>query len=153
MPLFAVSGRRYQCGGTHEFEFPRPEQFAHVIAGIVNPALELSKLVAIEDKQPELARRLGTLLDQMAAGKDVKDELSPKLAALLTPEVEESIKREVKLIWPSETLTLVSRKESDGVIVSRYRIVKDNESRIVRFGLGADGKVATMGIQPDPDVR
>jgi CubicO group peptidase (beta-lactamase class C family) len=131
----------------------RPEQFAHVIAGIVNPALELSKLVAIEDKQPELARRLGTLLDQMAAGKDVKDELSPKLAALLTPEVEENIKREVRLIWPSETLTLVSRKESDGAIVSRYRIVKDNESRVVRFGLGADGKVATMGIQPDPDVR
>ena len=65
----------------------RPEQFAHVIAGIVNPALELPKLVAIEDKQPELARRLGALLDQIAAGKDVKDQLSPRLAALLTPEV------------------------------------------------------------------
>jgi CubicO group peptidase (beta-lactamase class C family) len=31
-----------------------PGQFAHVIAGIINPALELPKLVAIEDKQPEL---------------------------------------------------------------------------------------------------
>ena len=131
----------------------RPEQFAHVIAGIVNPDLELPKLVAIEDKQPELARRLAALLDQIAAGKDVKDQLSAKLAALLTPEVRETVVRELKLVWPSDALTLVSRKESDGIMVSRYRIAKGNESRIVRFGLGADGKVATLGLQPDPDVR
>jgi CubicO group peptidase (beta-lactamase class C family) len=130
-----------------------PEQFAHVIAGIVNPALQLPKLVAIEDKQPELARRLSVLLDQIAVGKDVKDQLTPKLAALFTPDVADSIAREVQLIWPSDTLTLVARKESDGITVSRYRIVKGNESRIVRVGLGADGKVATMGIQADPDVR
>ena len=130
-----------------------PEQFAHVIAGIVNPALELPKLVAIEDKQPELARRLGAFLDQIAAGKDVKDQLSPKLAALFTPDVVEYVVREVKPIWPSDNMTLVSRKESDGITVSRYRIVKGNDSRIVRFGLEADGKVATIGFQPDPDVR
>jgi CubicO group peptidase (beta-lactamase class C family) len=130
----------------------RPGQFAHVIAGIVNPALELPKLVAIEDKQPELAQHLGALLDQIAAGKDVKNQLSPKLAALLTPEVSEFLVREVKLIWPSDKITLVSRKESDGITVSRYRIGKGNETRIVRFGL-EDGKVATLGVQPDPDVR
>jgi CubicO group peptidase (beta-lactamase class C family) len=49
-----------------------PEQFAHVIAGIVNPALESPKLVAIEDKQPELARRLSALLEQIAVGKGVR---------------------------------------------------------------------------------
>jgi len=130
-----------------------PQQFAHVIAGIVNPALELPILVAIEDKQPELARRLGALLDQIAAGKDVRDQLSPKLAALFTPDIVEYVVREVKPIWPSDKMTLVSRKESDGITVSRYRIVKRNESRIVRFGLGTDGKVATIGFQPDPDVR
>jgi CubicO group peptidase (beta-lactamase class C family) len=131
----------------------RPGQFAHVIAGIVNPALELPKLVAIEDKQPELARRLSALLDQIAAGKDVKDQLSPKLPALLTPDVSEFFVREVKVIWPSDKMTLVFRKESDGVTVSRYRIEKGDETRIVGFGLGADGKVAALRIQPDPDVR
>jgi hypothetical protein len=109
--------------------------------------------VAIEDKQPELARRLRALLDQIAAGKDVRDQLSPKLAALFTPDVSEYVVRKVKPIWPSDKMTLVSRKESDGITVSRYRIVKGNESRIVRFGLGTDGKVATIGFQPDPDVR
>jgi hypothetical protein len=131
----------------------RPEHFAHVIAGIVNPALELPKLVAIEDKQPELARRLGAFLDQMVAGKDVREQLSPRLAGLLTPEVRENVVAELKSVWPWDTVTLVSRTENDGMTVSRYRIAKGNESRIVRFGLGADGKVATAGIQPDPDVR
>ncbi len=79
--------------------------------------------------------------------------MSSKLAGLFTPDVSESVAAEVQLVWPSDTLSLVSRKESDGITVSRYRIVKGNESRIVRFGLGADGKVATMGIEPDPDVR
>jgi len=131
----------------------RPEQFAHVIAGIVNPALELPKLGAIEDQQPELARRLKVFLDQIATGKDVKEQLSPRLAGLLTPEVRQSVVAELKPVWPSDQLTLVSRNESDGITVSRYRIGKGNETRIVRFGLGADGKVATIGIQPDPDVR
>jgi CubicO group peptidase (beta-lactamase class C family) len=131
----------------------RPEQFAHVIAGIVNPVLELPKLVAIEDKQPELARRLAVFFDQIVAGKDVKEQLSLRLAGLLSPEVRENVVAELKPVWPSDKLTLVSRKESDGITVSRYRIGKGNETRIVRFGLGADGKVATIGIEPDPDVR
>jgi hypothetical protein len=130
-----------------------PEQFAHVIAGIVDPVLELPKLVVIEDKEPESARRLGVLLDQIVAGKDVKDQLSPKLVALFTPEVHESVVRELQLVWPADAVTLVSRTESDGIKVSGYRIGRGNERRIVRFGLGADGKVATLRVQPDPDVR
>ncbi|MDQ1408940.1 MAG: hypothetical protein QOJ41_675, partial [Acidobacteriaceae bacterium] len=121
--------------------------------GIVNPALELPKLVTMEDKQPELARRLGALLDQIVAGKEVKDQVSSRLAGLLTPEVIETVAGELKPIWPAGAVTLVSRTESDGITESRYRIAKGNESRIVRFGLGADGKVATIGIRPDPDVR
>src|ERR1700730_12545477 len=130
-----------------------PEQFAHVIAGIVDPVLELPKLVAIEDKEPESARRLGVLLDQIVAGKDVKDQLSPKLVALFTPEVHESVVRELQLVWPADAVTLVSRTDSGGIKVSRYRIGRGNERRIVRFGLAADGKVATIKLQPDPDVR
>src|SRR6202035_2429194 len=130
-----------------------PEHFAHVIAGIVNPALELPKLVAIEDKQPELARRLSAFLDQIAAGKVEKDQLSSRLGGLLTPEVIETVAGELKPVWPADAVSLVSRKENDGIMVSRYRVAKGPETRIVRFGLGADGKVATVGIQPDPDVR
>jgi CubicO group peptidase (beta-lactamase class C family) len=132
----------------------RPNQFAQVIAGLVNPALAPPKLAAIEDKQPELAARLGTLLDQIAAGKDVKDQMTPGLAALLTPESSAALLvRTVRLIWPSESHPLVSRTERNGVTVSSYRIGKNNETRIVTFGLSPDGKVAVFGIRSDPDVR
>jgi CubicO group peptidase (beta-lactamase class C family) len=130
-----------------------PDQIVHVVAGLVNPALEPPKLTAIEDKQPELAARLAALLDQIAAGKDVRDQLTPELAALDTADTARELVRLVQLIWPSDSRTLVSRNERDGVTVSRYRIGKNGESRIVAFALAADGKVAALGFSPDPDVR
>ncbi|MGB2663156.1 MAG: serine hydrolase domain-containing protein [Candidatus Acidiferrum sp.] len=130
-----------------------PNQFAHVVAGLVDPALAPPKLSAIVDKQPELAVRLGALLDKIVAGKDVRDQMTPARAAILTPDATRFFAQTVRLIWPSESQTLVSRTETNGVTVSSYRIIKNNESRIVTFGLGTDGKIADFGIRPDPDVR
>jgi hypothetical protein len=130
----------------------QPEQFAHVISGFVNPALEPRKMIAIEDKHPELAGRLGALLDQIAAGKDVKDQLTPELAALLTPRAASWLVETVRLIWPSRSLSLSPhRNRRDHRIGLPHR--QGNETRIVTFGLSHDGKVATLKIQPDPDVR
>jgi CubicO group peptidase (beta-lactamase class C family) len=130
-----------------------PEQITNVVAGLVNPALEPPKLTAIEDKQPELAARLSSLLDQIAAGKDVRDQLAPDLAALLTPQMAPEIRQLVQTIWPADSVTLVSRKEIDGVVESRFRIRKKDETRIVSFALAPDGKVASLGFGHDPDVR
>jgi len=131
-----------------------PTHIVHVVAGLANSALVPPKLAAIEDKQPELGRRLASLLDRMAAGKDVRGEVSPELAELLTPEVvAKYVGRKLKLVWPADSQTLVSRTVKDGVTVSEYRLVKKNESRIVSFGLGADGKVAVIGFEADPDVQ
>jgi CubicO group peptidase (beta-lactamase class C family) len=131
----------------------RPEQFAHVIAGLVNPALELPKLEAIEDKRPELARQLSAVLEQVASGRDIKEQLSPKLLKVWTPELVERVTGRVKAVWPSEALTLVSRKENEGLTMSRYRIRNGNETRLVIFGLAADGKIDTFWVEADPDVR
>ena len=48
-----------------------PGVIAHVVAGLVNPALTVPKLEAIADNQPELAERLKKLLDEIVAGKDI----------------------------------------------------------------------------------
>jgi CubicO group peptidase (beta-lactamase class C family) len=134
-------------------DYAEPDRFTQVIAGLVNPALQLPKLVAIEDKKPELSRRLGALLDQIAAGKDVRDQLTPELASELTPERASSLARTLKLIWPSQSQYLVSRKESDGATISAYRLSKNSESRLIVFGLSPDGKVSTFEIRLDPDLR
>jgi CubicO group peptidase (beta-lactamase class C family) len=131
----------------------QPSQFASVVAGLVNPALAPPKLLAIEDKQPELARRLAALFDQIVAGKDVGDQLSPELAKLLRPRVTSSLAERLKLIWPCEKQYLVARTEKDGLTVSTYRIVKKDQSRVVNFALRPDGKISDLGIRPDPDVR
>jgi CubicO group peptidase (beta-lactamase class C family) len=130
-----------------------PDLVAHVVAGLVNPALEPPKMSEIEDKHPKLAGRLAALLDQIAAGKDVKDELTPELATSFTPEDVSSLVRTVKLIWPSPSRSLVSRTETNGITVSGYRIGRSNQTQIVTFGLSQDGKVAALDIQPDPDLR
>ena len=94
-----------------------------------------------------------TVVDGIVAGKVEKAQVSSRLAGLLTPDVIETVAAELKPVWPADAVILVSRKENDGITLSRYRVAKGNETRIVRFGLGADGKVATVGIQPNPDVR
>jgi hypothetical protein len=90
----------------------------------------------------------------MAAGKDVRNQVSPELADVLTPEVvTKFLGRTLRLIWPADSQTLVSRTEKDGMTVSKYRISKNYESRIITFGLGTDGKVSDIGIDADPDVQ
>jgi hypothetical protein len=127
------------------------EHIGQVVAGYVNPALEPAKTVAIEDKQPQLATQLGTWLDQIAAGQDPRAQFTPDLAEYFTPEVLAHFAHTIKLIWPG-SVSLVHRSEDDGT-VSRYRISKNGETRIVTFGLAKDGKVAAFWIESDPDLR
>jgi CubicO group peptidase (beta-lactamase class C family) len=130
----------------------QPEHIAQVVAGLVNPALVPPKMTAIEDKQPQLTVLLSAFLDRIAAGRDVKDQVTPELAAFLTSEYSGFLQQTVRLIWPSDSRSLVTRTEGNGLTVSGYR-VGNKETRIVYFGLAQDGKVAAFWIQTDPDVR
>ena len=130
-----------------------PEQMAHAMAGIVNPTLVPPKLTPIEDKQPELTGRLRALLDQIAAGKDVRNQLTSGMAAVLAPESAPEMAASLQRFWPPESMSLVSRTEEDGETISRYRIRKGAETRIVTFGLDKEGKVDGLGIGTDPDVE
>jgi len=86
-----------------------PGVIAHVVAGLVNPALTVPKLEAIADNQPELAERIKKLLDEIVAGTDIRPETSPQLAALITPDMAKSAQQRLAKLWPGGTLTLVRR--------------------------------------------
>jgi CubicO group peptidase (beta-lactamase class C family) len=133
--------------------YAQPEHIVQVVAGMVDPALAPPKMVAIEDKQPQLAASLSSFLDKLATGKDVTDQLTPEVAAFLTPEMMSYLVRTSKLICPSDVESLVSRSEGNGMTVSNYRIGRGSETRIVTFGLAPNGKVAAFWIQSDPDAR
>jgi hypothetical protein len=110
------------------------------------------KLEAIADDHPELAARLVKLLDEVVAGKDIRPEMSPELAAAMTPEAMKSLKK----LWPGGTLTLVKREkgpEGGPQWVSTYRLRKGNDAVLVVFGVDAGGKIAFLARTQDREYE
>jgi CubicO group peptidase (beta-lactamase class C family) len=133
-----------------------PGVIAHVVAGLVNPALTVPRLVAVNDAQPELADRLKKLLDEIVAGKDIRPEVSAELAAIITAEMAKRAQDRLSKLWPGGTLTLVKRDkgpEGGPQWVSTYRLKKGDDALQVVFGVGADGKIPTLGLHPDREYE
>ncbi len=133
-----------------------PGVIAHVVAGLVNPALTVAKLVAMNDAQPELADRLKKLLDEIVAGKDIRPEVSAQLAAIITPEMAKRAQDRLSKLWPGGTLELVKRdKGPDGgpQWISTYRLTKGGDALQVVFAVGGDGKIPTLGLHPDREYE
>jgi CubicO group peptidase (beta-lactamase class C family) len=131
-----------------EAGYSNPGLIAHVITGLVNPALTAVKLEAIADNHPELAERLKKQLDEIVAGTDIRPETTPQLAALITPDVAKDMHRSLEKLWPGGTLTLVKRDkgtEGEPQWVSTYRLSKGGEAMLLEFGLGTDGKIPIFG--------
>ena len=129
---------------------------AHVVAGLVNPALTVPKLEAIADDQPELAERLKKLLDEIVAGTDIRPETTPQLATVITPDMAKSARQRLAKLWPGGTLTLLKRDkgtEGEPQWVSTYRLSKGGDAMLLVFGLGADGKIATLGLSRNREYQ
>jgi CubicO group peptidase (beta-lactamase class C family) len=132
----------------------RPGLFAHVVAGLADPPLAPKKLTAIEDTHPELLVPLRKLLDRLAAGEDIRDQTDTTLTAQMPPQRMKGIQGFLSTIWPGGTLTLVRREPANGITVSEYRLTKpDGITRLIFFGLDADGKVGVFGTAPDEEYQ
>ena len=127
----------------------QPGLFARVIAGIVEPPLMPAKLAPIPDKQPAIAAKLRSVLDQLVGGQDISSQLTPDVAAELGPEARKYVQKTLAPVWPGGTLTLVQRTPS----VSRFRLQKGAESFLIVFGLNGDGKISSLGLSPDRDYE
>lgn len=131
-----------------------PELIAHVIAGMVVPPLMPAKLAPIPDNDPAIAARLAHLLDQLAAGEDVRAQATPQLAALMVPETNARVKARLENLWPGGTLMLVNRKSGpDKQPVSTFRLSKGPDVMLFIYGLNAEGKIAVLGISPDREYE
>jgi CubicO group peptidase (beta-lactamase class C family) len=128
-----------------EAGYSNPGVIAHVVAGLVDPALRVPKLEAIADNQPQLAERMKRFLDALVAGADVRGETAPALAARITPAAAKDVQRNLSKLWPGGTLTLVKRDkgpEGEPPWISWYRLTKGGDAVLLVFGVGADGKIA-----------
>ena len=130
-----------------------PASIAHVLAGMVNPALMPPKLAAIPDDQPALADSLKKFAAQLVAGEDVHAQLSGEMAAALTPDEAKDVQAELANVWPADSVVLVKRSTMGEMTVSAYRIRKGGNSLLVTYALDKDGKVAIFADYPDREYQ
>jgi CubicO group peptidase (beta-lactamase class C family) len=133
-----------------------PGGIAHVAAGLVDAPLLPAKYAPIADAQPETAASLKKLLDQLAAGTDVRAQLTAELAARITPEVGKWIQQRISPLWPGGTLVLVKRTaspEDAKQVTSTFRLRKGSEGMLISFGLDANGKITVLGLSGDREYE
>jgi CubicO group peptidase (beta-lactamase class C family) len=130
-----------------------PGVIAHVAAGLINPALMPAKLTAVPDDQPALLESLKKLLAQMAAGDDVRSQLSAEMAAALTPDDLKDVQAELKPVWPPDSVVLVKRRPVSDMIGSVYRVRKGDNALLITYGLDKNGRVALFADSPDQEYQ
>jgi CubicO group peptidase (beta-lactamase class C family) len=130
-----------------------PGIIAHVTAGIINPALMPDKLVAIPDDQPALIVGLKKLLAQMAAGEDVRSQLSTEMAAGVTDDDTKDLQSDLKPVWPPDSIVLVKRRPVGDMTGSVYRIRKGDNALLITYGLDKSGKVALFADSPNQEYQ
>jgi CubicO group peptidase (beta-lactamase class C family) len=138
------------------FDRAQPAYFSHVIAGLADAPLLPPRLAAMDDTQPAIAASLRVLLDRIAAGQDIRDQMAPNFAKMVTPEMTQNVRRRIAPLWPGGTLTLVRR--SPGPVdptrtLSTFRLTKGEQSLLVVFSLGTDGKAAGLQFVPDREYQ
>jgi CubicO group peptidase (beta-lactamase class C family) len=132
----------------------QPGIIAHVIAGMVAPPLQLSKLAAIPDNDPSIATKVAKVLDKIVAGEDIRPQTSAHLSARITPEASAQVSKMLSAIWPGGTMTLVKRDSGpNGQTVSTFRVSKGDNAKIITYGLDPDGKIGTLGFAPDREYQ
>jgi len=128
----------------------------HVIAGLVDTPLMPARLTAIADNKPEIAAALAKMLDKLAAGVDIRSQVTVEALKFLTPETEAAIKKMLEPLWPSGTLTLVERKpvpDAPGQLGSTFRLRKGSDAMLVYFVLNAEDKIADLEISGDREYQ
>jgi hypothetical protein len=113
------------------------------------------KLTALDDTQPSIAASLRKLLDRIAAGQDISDQVTPEFAKIINPETTKAVQKLVSPLWPGGTLTLVRRgpapNDPSGTL-SIFRLTKGDQKLLVFYRLTPDGKVAALLFQPNRET-
>lgn len=131
-----------------------PGLIVHVVAGLVLPSLAVPKLSEIRDDDPSIAKQLSALLDEIVGGKDIRAQVTPELAARMTPEAVSSATQRLHALWPGGILTLVKRSAGPGgQRASIFRLSKGNEAGLIFYGLNREGKIALLGFSPDREYE
>jgi hypothetical protein len=133
-----------------------PGLIAHVVAGLADAPLTLTKFTAISDDKPEIAVTLAKILGKVAAGEDIRPLAAAELLPYLTPEAGANVKKRLEPLWPGGTLTLIWRTAvpgAAGLFNSTFRLTNGSNSLQVSFALNAEGKISRLGFSRDREYQ
>ncbi len=126
---------------------------AHVIAGLVEPALMPKSTPVIKDGKPEIAKHARDVLHRMLSGKNLASDFSADAGYVFDPEDAADIRSQLPAKWDSAPLRLIKRSEHDGSVRSVYRVGPERDTRIMLVELDAKGQLLNLAVKADPDNR
>ena len=129
-----------------------PRYMANVIAGLADPPLLPAKLAAISDTRPDIAALLTKLLNQFAAGEDVRPLLSPAFTRTITSAEANQARETLSKLWPGGDLTLVKRLMPPGTaspVISVFRLARADKAVMIVMALDSAGKISSFRLLPN----
>jgi len=130
-----------------------PVYMAHVIAGLVEPALMPRPNAAIMDNRPEIAAHARNVLKAMLAGKNIASEFSADAGYNFDPNDAADMRSQLPTKWEFAPMELIKRSEREGAVRSVYRVGAIGDTRIMLVELDAKGKLLNLAVKADPDNR
>ncbi|MEO6227285.1 MAG: serine hydrolase domain-containing protein [Thermomonas sp.] len=130
-----------------------PVAMAHVIAGLVEPALMPALTALIKDRKPAMATHARDILQRMLAGKNIASEFSADAGYTFDPNDATDMRSQLPQQWETAPLRLIKRGEHDGAVRSVYRVGPDGDTRVMLVELDAKGKLLNLAVKADPDNR
>ena len=126
-----------------------PSRFSDGIAAIVNPRLAPPRLVAIEDREPQVTQRARSLLETARDGK-----LSPTdfayVRAGFFPDAARAYQSELGRLGTVNAMTLMDRRESGDDRIYVYRVTFANGVRDLHMAFAPDERVAGFSLRRSP---
>jgi CubicO group peptidase (beta-lactamase class C family) len=120
------------------------------IAGMFISELAPPVYKPIEDKEPQIAALVKELYQQASRGELKEEGFDPAFWPDLSPHLT-ALRDFALAAGPIESLALVERREDNGQRLYRYRIAVKDGAWLVLLGLGRDGKICNLEIEPAED--
>ena len=130
----------------------RPGTIAHVVAGLVSPALMPQVATALPDDTARAAR-LRDVLVRAAGGQDMTAEHDPSAGYTFDPLDGPELIASLPAGWQTAPMVLVGRSKDMSGTSFDYRIGPAGDTRLLTAVITSSGKLGGYWIEPDPDNR
>jgi CubicO group peptidase (beta-lactamase class C family) len=122
-----------------------PTSIAYRVAGLYDPRLALPQATPIEDREPEVTRRLRRLLEATMAGKVEPGEFE-YLSEQEVTELAAADQELIQPLGPPGEIGLFARKDVGNDRVHRYRVRFEEKVLDATLALAPSGKISSFSL-------